>query len=164
MRVAAAAVSVWLLRLLKWDMDAEAAWPKIRGKKVLVFHKSDSVVHYEAASLHRALTRRPSSRVNSHADAGVGVIDRPHVRATSGASCGAHADAGFGAAYGDGDSLGAGVRTVEVTRMGSNGFPSHDFPLCADAHAWEGLISGVHWALGISEPAESEDLRSFSQL
>jgi len=104
-RVIVAGIAVSGLRFLAWELSAEAAWPGIQGKKVLLYHRSDNVVHYRVASLHNHLQRAPLA-----------------------------------------DSK---LRVVEVTRMGSNGWPMHDFPLCADEQAWEGLLDGVDWALGL---------------
>ena len=95
-------------------MSAGTISTQVSGKKVLLFHREDSVIHYEAASLHQALLQGGAS------------------------------------------SFDPNVRMVEVTRMGANGYPSHDFPLCADGSAWAALIQGVRWALDMEGEGEGQ--------
>ena len=50
-------LAVLALRMLGWDMAAEDAWEGIKGRKVVLYHRMDHVIKYEAASLHAALER-----------------------------------------------------------------------------------------------------------
>ena len=55
-RGAAAAIAGAAVRALGWELPAEAGWAaRIPGPKLVLYHRADNVVHYEAASLHLAL-------------------------------------------------------------------------------------------------------------
>ena len=55
-RGAASAIAGAAVRALGWELPAEAGWAaRIPGPKLVLYHRADNVVHYEAASLHLAL-------------------------------------------------------------------------------------------------------------
>ena len=52
----AAAIAGAAVRALGWELPAEAMRAaRIPGPKLVLYHRADNVVHYEAASLHLAL-------------------------------------------------------------------------------------------------------------
>jgi hypothetical protein len=57
-RAVASAIAVAALRGLGWELCAEEAVGRVKGRNVIIFHRRDNVVAYQAASLHAALDRR----------------------------------------------------------------------------------------------------------
>ena len=43
-----------------WELNAEEAWLRIPGRKVVIYNRHDNIVSYDAASLHAALALTPS--------------------------------------------------------------------------------------------------------
>ena len=52
----------WALHLIGWSMDAQSAWEKVEGKKLLAWHRKDEIINYEHASLYCALKRAAVAR------------------------------------------------------------------------------------------------------
>jgi len=59
LRALIAQLAIYCFQATNWELNAEAAWPSIRGRKVLVYNRADNIVCYGAASLHGALERQP---------------------------------------------------------------------------------------------------------
>ena len=58
-RALVAQLAVYASRATGWELNAEEAWSRIEGRKVLVYNRADNIVCYAAASLHAALERQP---------------------------------------------------------------------------------------------------------
>ncbi|KAL1521180.1 hypothetical protein AB1Y20_018478 [Prymnesium parvum] len=110
-RAVAAAAACAALRACGWELRAEEAFARIPGRRVLLYHREDSVIDFDAASLYRWLERR-------------------------------------------GHAAAAGLEVIEVERMGANGWPTHDFPLCADKEVWQKMIRAERAALGMDADDE----------
>jgi len=57
-RTVCAAIAVAALRGLGWELFAEEALEHVAGRRLIIFHREDDVVHYEGASLEAALQRK----------------------------------------------------------------------------------------------------------
>ncbi|KAL3930681.1 MAG: hypothetical protein SGPRY_001436 [Prymnesium sp.] len=111
------------LRALGWDLNAEAAFARIPGRKILLFHRLDNVIQYKSASLHVCLEN------TSQTECASAVVS-------------------------------SNLEVIEVQRMGANGWPTHDFPLCADKEAWQQLLQAERCALGLEERAPNDPIET----
>jgi len=59
LRAVVAQLAVTICQATGWELNAEEAWTRIQGRKVLIYNRADNIVCYEGASLHAALSQHP---------------------------------------------------------------------------------------------------------
>ena len=164
-RALVATIAFELLTAVGWELNAQKAWRRIEGNKVIVYNTADNIVCYGAASLHGALLAEGGAGGDSAdgAESTTSSLDSERQQGEALLIAGPSGGGSSSSRPSSSSSSSAlhGTAVVEVTIRYAQGWALHDFPLSLDLDAWYAMIAAERAALGLNK--DGRDLEAIAQ-